>query len=99
MAFNVADPVIGLGLLIAILGIAVGGIGLALGTLVIPSLARRFRVEPVAVPTLLFLPLAERGRPQPRPPWEWRPWIGRHSHIHTWDRLGCVFEPHRGTRC
>jgi len=51
MAFNVADPVIGLGLLIAILGIAVGGIGLALGTLVIPSLARRFRVEPVAVPT------------------------------------------------
>ena len=48
MAFNVADLVIGLGAFIAVLGVAIAGIGVALGALVIPSLARRFDVEPVA---------------------------------------------------
>jgi hypothetical protein len=47
MAFNVADLVIGLGLMISVLGFAVGGIGVALGGLAIPTLARRFQVEPV----------------------------------------------------
>ena len=47
MAFNVSDLVIGIGLLIAVLGVAIGGIGVALGALAIPSLARRFDVEPV----------------------------------------------------
>jgi hypothetical protein len=48
MAFNVADLVIGLGVFIAVLGIAIGGIGVALGALAIPSIARRFQVDPVA---------------------------------------------------
>ena len=48
MAFNVADLVVGLGLMMAVLGVAVGGVGLALGGLAIPSLARRVHVEPVA---------------------------------------------------
>lgn len=47
MAFNVADLVIGIGVLIAVLGFAIGGIGVALGALAIPSLARKFQVEPV----------------------------------------------------
>jgi hypothetical protein len=34
--------------MIAILGLAVGGIGVALGGLAIPALARKFHVEPVA---------------------------------------------------
>ena len=49
MAFNVADLVIGLGVFIAVVGLAVGGIGVALGALVRSNLARTFRVEPVAV--------------------------------------------------
>ncbi|HEX9121884.1 MAG TPA: hypothetical protein VF984_00760 [Actinomycetota bacterium] len=48
MAFNVADLVIGIGALIMVLGIAVGGIGVALAAMAIPTLARRFQVEPVA---------------------------------------------------
>jgi hypothetical protein len=48
MAFNVADLVIGLGAFIAVLGFVVAGIGVALGALAIPRLARRFEVEPVA---------------------------------------------------
>jgi hypothetical protein len=48
MAFNVADLVIGLGVLISVLGISLAGIGIALGALAIPALARRFRVQPVA---------------------------------------------------
>jgi hypothetical protein len=51
MAFNVADLVIGIGLLIAVLGVAIGGIGIALGALAIPSLARRFNVEPMVAGT------------------------------------------------
>jgi hypothetical protein len=50
MAFNVADLVIGLGLAIAVLGFAVGGIGVVLASLAIPSVARRFHVQPVVAP-------------------------------------------------
>ena len=48
MAFNVGDLVIGLGLMIAVLGVAIGGVGVALEGLVLPSLARRVHVEPIA---------------------------------------------------
>jgi hypothetical protein len=50
MAFNVAELVVGLGLVMLVLGVAVGGVGLALGGLAIPSLARRVHVDPVAAP-------------------------------------------------
>ena len=48
MAFNVGDLVIGLGALIAVLGVAIGGVGVALEGLVVPALARRLHVTPVA---------------------------------------------------
>lgn len=48
LAFNVADLVVGLGAMVLVLGVAVGGLGVALGGLVIPSLARKVHVEPVA---------------------------------------------------
>jgi hypothetical protein len=48
MAWNVADLVVGLGLMIVVLGFSVGGLGVALGALAIPSLARRAHVEPIA---------------------------------------------------
>jgi hypothetical protein len=48
MAFNVADLVVGLGAMMLVLGLAVGGVGVALGGLVIPALARRVHVDPVA---------------------------------------------------
>ena len=48
MAFNVGDLVIGLGAMIAILGLAIGGVGVALEALVSPALARRFHVNAVA---------------------------------------------------
>jgi hypothetical protein len=48
LAFSVADLVMGLGVAIVVLGFAVGGVGVALAALAIPSLARRFHVEPVA---------------------------------------------------
>lgn len=47
MAFNVADLVIGIGAFVVILGLVVGGIGVALGALTIPALARPLRIEPV----------------------------------------------------
>ncbi|HEX5613910.1 MAG TPA: aromatic ring-opening dioxygenase LigA [Acidimicrobiia bacterium] len=47
MAFNVSDLVIGVGLMIGVLGVALAGVGIALGALVIPSLARRAHVHPV----------------------------------------------------
>lgn len=50
MAFNLADLVIGLGLMIVTLGLAVGGLGIALAGLAIPSFARKLHVEPAAVP-------------------------------------------------
>jgi hypothetical protein len=48
MAFNVADLVMGLGLMILVLGFAVGGVGVALGGLAIPSLAKKVHVDPLA---------------------------------------------------
>jgi hypothetical protein len=48
MAFNVSDLVIGLGLAFAALGFVIGGVGVALGGLVIPMLGRRLHVEPIA---------------------------------------------------
>lgn len=48
MAFNVGDLVIGLGALIAVLGLAIGGVGIALEGLVVPALAKRLHVNPVA---------------------------------------------------
>jgi hypothetical protein len=48
MAFNVGDLVIGLGLMIAVLGVAFLGLGIALEGLVLPSLARRVHVQPIA---------------------------------------------------
>lgn len=48
MAFNVADLVVGLGAMMLALGVAVGGVGIALGGLVIPALARKVHVDPVA---------------------------------------------------
>lgn len=48
MAFEVSNLVAGLGLMILVLGFAVGGLGVALGGLVIPSLARKVHVDPVA---------------------------------------------------
>lgn len=47
MAFEVSNLVIGIGLMIGVLGLAVAGLGVALGALVIPSLARRAHVHPV----------------------------------------------------
>jgi len=48
MAFNVADLVVGLGLMILVLGFAVGGMGVALGGLAIPTLAKKVHVDPLA---------------------------------------------------
>jgi hypothetical protein len=48
MAFEVSTLVTGLGVLILALGTAVGGMGVALAGLALPSVARRFHVEPVA---------------------------------------------------
>jgi len=48
LAFNVADLVIGLGVVVGALGLAVGGLGVALAGLAIPAAARRFHVQPVA---------------------------------------------------
>lgn len=48
MAFEISNLVVGLGLMIAVLGFAVGGLGVALGGLVIPSLAKKVHVDPVA---------------------------------------------------
>jgi hypothetical protein len=48
MAFEVATLVTGLGLMISALGIAVGGTGVAFAGLVLPSVARRVHVDPVA---------------------------------------------------
>jgi hypothetical protein len=48
MAFEISNLVIGLGVLILVLGVAVAGLGVALGGLVIPSLARKVHVDPIA---------------------------------------------------
>jgi hypothetical protein len=48
MAFNVADLVVGLAAMMAALGIAVGGVGVALAGLSIPRFARKVHVYPAA---------------------------------------------------
>ena len=48
MAFNVADLVLGLGLMIAVTGLAVGGLGVALAGLAIPAFAKKVHVYPAA---------------------------------------------------
>ena len=47
MAFEVSNLVLGIGVLLLVLGIAVSGVGIALGALVIPTLARKVHVDPV----------------------------------------------------
>jgi hypothetical protein len=47
MAFQVGDLVIGLGLMIVVMGLAVGGLGLVLLTLIDPVLAQKAHVRPV----------------------------------------------------
>ena len=47
MAFEVSNLVLGIGALLLVLGLAVGGVGVALGALVIPSLARKVHVDPL----------------------------------------------------
>jgi hypothetical protein len=48
MAFNVAQLVVGLGALMAALGFADGGVGVALAGLAIPRFARKVHVYPAA---------------------------------------------------
>ena len=48
MAWNVADLVIGLAAMIGVLGLAIGGVGVALAGLAFPTFARKVHVEPVA---------------------------------------------------
>jgi hypothetical protein len=48
MAFEVSTLVIGIGALLVLLGFAIGGVGVALAALALPSLAHYFHVEPVA---------------------------------------------------
>jgi hypothetical protein len=48
MAFNVADLVVGLAAMMAALGIAVGGVGVALAGLAMPRFARKIHVYPAA---------------------------------------------------
>lgn len=48
MAFEVANLVLGLGLMIAVTGLAVGGVGVALAGLAIPSVARRVHTPVIA---------------------------------------------------
>ena len=47
MAFEVSNLVLGIGALLLVLGLAVGGVGVALGALVIPALAKKVHVDPV----------------------------------------------------
>lgn len=48
MAFNVADLVVGLGVMMLALGLAVAGVGVALAGLAFPAFGRRVHVKPVA---------------------------------------------------
>jgi hypothetical protein len=48
MAFEISTLVVGIGALLVFLGIAVGGVGVALAGLVLPKLAHVLHVEPVA---------------------------------------------------
>jgi hypothetical protein len=48
MAFEVANLVLGLGAMLLVLGLAVGGVGVALAGMAIPTWSRKLHVEPVA---------------------------------------------------
>ena len=48
MAFEVSTLVLGIGALLLVLGLAVGGVGVALAGLAIPTFSRRLHVDPVA---------------------------------------------------
>ena len=50
MAFEVSTLVVGIGVLLVLLGFAVGGVGVALAGLAIPQFAEKVHVEPVAAP-------------------------------------------------
>ena len=54
MAFNVADLVVGLAAMMAALGIAVGGVGVALAGLAIPRFAKKVHVYPAAADSQAF---------------------------------------------
>lgn len=47
MAFEISTLVMGLGLMLVVLGLAIGGVGVALAALVLPRLAHLLHVEPV----------------------------------------------------
>lgn len=47
MAFEVSTLVVGIGALLFVLGLAVGGVGVALAGLSVPAVARRFHIDPV----------------------------------------------------
>lgn len=47
MAFNVADLVKGLGVIIGVMGLALAGLGVVLASLAIPSFARKVHVQPL----------------------------------------------------
>lgn len=47
MAFEISTLVMGLGLMILVMGVAIAGLGVVLASLVIPSLAEKFEVQPV----------------------------------------------------
>ena len=53
LAFNVADLVVGLGLMIGFLGLAIGGVGVVLMTLASPKLAHKVHVDPIATHEVL----------------------------------------------
>ena len=46
MAFEISTLVVGIGAMVLILGVAVGGVGVALAALAMPRLAHRFHVDP-----------------------------------------------------
>ena len=48
MAFEVSTLVIGIGALLALLGFAVGGVGVALAGLALPRFAAKFHIDPIA---------------------------------------------------
>lgn len=51
MAFNLSDLVVGLGVMMLALGLALGGLGVVLGEPALPRLTRRVRVDAVAATT------------------------------------------------
>ena len=56
LAFNVADLVVGLGLMIGFLGLAIGGVGVVFMTLASPKLAHKVHVDPIATHEVIDTP-------------------------------------------